>query len=129
MNVPSSIPCLTNVETGNPNPSCLFIGSTISLINAGTSLVVATSLSTAFAQVSGTSILTIASTPASIAALFILTTFSPFLPYDVTTAFFKYAIASSTGIILAILKNAACIIILILPPRPISWAILTAFNV
>ena len=27
----------------------------------------------------------------------------------------------------ASLKNAACIIILILPPSPISWAILTAF--
>ena len=58
-----------------------------------------------------------------------LTTFSPFLPYDLTTASFKYLTASSTGMILAILKNAACIIMLILPPRPISCAILTAFKV
>ena len=120
MKVPSSILCLTNVETGKSKPSCLFIGSTISLINAGTSFVAVTSVSTASTHVAGTSILTIAPTPASIAALFILTTFSPFLPYDVTTACFKYAIASSTGIILASLKNAACIIMLILPPRPIS---------
>ena len=101
----------------------------MSFINDGTSLVTLASSSTAFAHSAGTSILTIASIPVSIAALFILTTFSPFLPYEVTTASFKYATASSTGIILANLKNAACIIIFILPPSPISCAILTAFNV
>ena len=132
MNVPSSIPSLKNVETGILSPSCLFIGTTISLINAGISLAAAfSSWTSSFASFheEGTSILTIEFIPVSIASWFMLTTFSPFFPYDLTTASFKYLTASSNGIMSAILKNADCIIILILPPRPISCAILTAFNV
>ena len=81
MKVPSSIPFLMNVETGIVSPCCLFIGSTISLINSGKSVVAAaSSFEVAVAHEAGTSILTIACTPASIAALFMFTTFSPFLP-------------------------------------------------
>ena len=81
MKVPSSIPFLMNVETGIVSPCCLFIGSTISLTNSGMLIVAtASSLEVAVAHEAGTSILTIAFTPASIAALFMFTTFSPFLP-------------------------------------------------
>ena len=115
--VPSSIPL--NADTGSLSPSNLFIGSTMFLMNAGTSLASTTS-SLALAHSAGTVISTIASIPLSIAAWFMLTTFSPFLPYEVTTASFKYLTASSTGIMLASLKNADCMIMLILPPKPTS---------
>ena len=128
--VPSSISMLTKAETGRESPSNLFIGSTIFFIKSDFATLSAFGASSwAFFHSAGTSILTKASIPLSIAAWFMFTTFSPFLPYEVTTASFKYLTASSTGIMLASLKNAACIIMLILPPRPISCAILTAFNV
>ena len=77
-NVPSSIP--TNVETGRLSPSNLFIGITTSLTNLVACLIGATSSSLAFFHESGTLTSTTDSTPLSIAALFMLTTFSPFLP-------------------------------------------------
>ena len=76
----------------------------------------------------GTSTFTRAPTPSSTALLFIATTSAPFLPYVFSMESFKYSTALSIGMIVSSvnLKNAACVTMLIRPPKPISAAIFAA---
>jgi len=68
--------------------------------------------------------------PASTAAMFMLTIFSPFLPYVFFIASFMYSSALSIGMISANLKKAACRTeLVLLAPRPISLAAETASQV
>ena len=123
-NVPSSEPI--KALTGILSPSCLFITLRTFLIKSGSCAVFMSAISIAFFQDRGISTLIRESIPLSTEALFIRTISSPFNPYVFAIAFFKYLTASSILITFASLKNAACIIIFILLPRPISAAILVA---
>ncbi len=80
----------------------------------------------AWAQAAGYSISTRLATVASTAAWFMLTIFSLFLANIFLISSLRAAMASSTGITLASLKKAVCMIMLMRPPRPTSWAIFTA---
>ena len=102
--------------------------SWMSVMNAGTSRF-AEGASCASFHAAGTATLCNAAMPWSIAPWFMETTFSPFLPYDFTTASFRYSTAVSIGMMFASLKNADCMTMLKRPPRPRPFAMSTALTV
>jgi len=80
----------------------------------------------ACAQAAGYLISIRLATVASTAAWFMVTSFSLFLPNIFLISSLRWEMALSTGSTLASWKKAVCMIMLMRPPKPTSWAILTA---